>query len=80
MKDGEVIDLGGRKIEVLFTPGHTPDALGPAGAIATSQADLLFRIDVGMSPAVNDSSGALLFIAKDGPAVELRSDGSSRPL
>lgn len=25
--DGEVIDLGGRSIEILFTPGHTPDAL-----------------------------------------------------
>ena len=25
--DGEVIDLGGRKLEVLFTPGHAPDAL-----------------------------------------------------
>ncbi|MDR1004926.1 MAG: MBL fold metallo-hydrolase [Prevotellaceae bacterium] len=24
LKDGEVIDLGGRKITVLFTPGHTP--------------------------------------------------------
>jgi len=25
--DGEVIDLGGRQLEVLFTPGHTPDSL-----------------------------------------------------
>jgi glyoxylase-like metal-dependent hydrolase (beta-lactamase superfamily II) len=25
--DGEIIDLGGRKLEVLLTPGHTPDAL-----------------------------------------------------
>ena len=25
--DGETIDLGGRSIEILFTPGHTPDAL-----------------------------------------------------
>lgn len=25
--DGEVIDLGGRSIEVLSTPGHTPDAI-----------------------------------------------------
>jgi glyoxylase-like metal-dependent hydrolase (beta-lactamase superfamily II) len=25
--DGEVIDLGGRQLEVLLTPGHTPDAL-----------------------------------------------------
>src|SRR5512136_396961 len=23
-KDGEIIDLGGRKLEVVFTPGHTP--------------------------------------------------------
>jgi glyoxylase-like metal-dependent hydrolase (beta-lactamase superfamily II) len=27
VKDGETIDLGGRKLEVLLTPGHTPDAL-----------------------------------------------------
>lgn len=24
LRDGEVIDLGGRQIEVIFTPGHTP--------------------------------------------------------
>jgi len=24
LKDGEVFDLGGRKLEVVFTPGHTP--------------------------------------------------------
>ena len=27
LSDGETIDLGGRKIEVLLTPGHAPDAL-----------------------------------------------------
>lgn len=27
LKDGEIIDLGGRKIEVLHTPGHTPDSM-----------------------------------------------------
>ena len=27
IQDGEVIDLGGRSIEVLSTPGHTPDAI-----------------------------------------------------
>lgn len=24
LEDGEIIDLGGRQIEVVFTPGHTP--------------------------------------------------------
>lgn len=27
LKDGETIDLGSRKLQVLFTPGHTPDSL-----------------------------------------------------
>ena len=27
LHDGDTIDLGGRKIEVLATPGHTPDAI-----------------------------------------------------
>lgn len=27
LKDGEIIDLGGRKIEVMFTPGHTPGSV-----------------------------------------------------
>jgi glyoxylase-like metal-dependent hydrolase (beta-lactamase superfamily II) len=27
LRDGERIDLGGRELEVIFTPGHTPDSL-----------------------------------------------------
>jgi glyoxylase-like metal-dependent hydrolase (beta-lactamase superfamily II) len=27
VKDGEHIDLGGRDLEIIFTPGHTPDSL-----------------------------------------------------
>lgn len=46
--------------------GHDPNALGPAGAMATAQAGALVRIDCGMSPAVNDSEGALLRITTQG--------------
>ncbi|MEO8845385.1 MAG: metallophosphoesterase [Kofleriaceae bacterium] len=58
--------------------GHTPDALGPRGAIATGESGVLFRIDVGMSPAVDDSAGSLLAITHDAAdelATELRADG-----
>ncbi len=27
LRDGEAIDLGDRKLEVMFTPGHTPDSI-----------------------------------------------------
>src|SRR5438270_10791986 len=27
MQDAERIDLGGRQLEIIFTPGHTPDSL-----------------------------------------------------
>jgi len=27
LKDGEIIDLGGRKLEVIYTPGHTPGSI-----------------------------------------------------
>jgi hypothetical protein len=46
--------------------GHDPNALGPRGAIATAQDGALFRIDCGMSPDVNDSSGMLLRVRQDG--------------
>ena len=28
VRDGELIDLGGRQLEVILLPGHTPDSLG----------------------------------------------------
>ena len=42
--------------------GHDPGAFDQPSRIATAMAGRLFRIDVGMSPAVNYSPGALLII------------------
>jgi glyoxylase-like metal-dependent hydrolase (beta-lactamase superfamily II) len=41
VKDGDVIDLGGRQLEVLRTPGHTPDSL----CLLDRQNKLLFTGD-----------------------------------
>jgi hypothetical protein len=51
--------------------GHDPSALGPKGAIATAQAGHLFRIDCGMSPDVNDSTGCILRIRRLDPSTEI---------
>lgn len=52
--DGEVIDLGGAQIEIMATPGHTPESIslvvrpGPdAKSVAVLTGDTLFIGDVG---------------------------------
>jgi hypothetical protein len=66
-----------------FVFGHTPSALGPQGSIAVSPDHMLLRIDCGMSPDVNDSTGALLRIRVENGhdvAEELRANGFARRL
>ena len=41
VQDGEILDLGGRKLEVLHVPGHTPDAV----ALLDAENRLLFSGD-----------------------------------
>jgi hypothetical protein len=63
--------------------GHDPNALGARGAIAVAQNGMLFRIDCGMSPLVNDSQGCVLRVRHEGAveiAEELRGDGSAREI
>jgi len=63
--------------------GHDPNALGPKGAIATSFGNALLRIDCGMSPGVNDSTGKLLRVTQQGAndvVDELDPAGASRAL
>jgi glyoxylase-like metal-dependent hydrolase (beta-lactamase superfamily II)/rhodanese-related sulfurtransferase len=54
LADGEVIDLGGVQIEVLATPGHTPESISlavrpahDAAPVAVLTGDTLFIGDVG---------------------------------
>ena len=63
--------------------GHDPNALGARGAIAVAQNGALFRIDCGMSPDVDDSTGCVLRVRREGAieiAEELRADGRSREI
>lgn len=51
-------------LHIVF--GHDPKALGPAGLIAVDSDGVLFRIDTGMSPAVDYGEGEILRIRSDG--------------
>jgi hydroxyacylglutathione hydrolase len=69
LTDGEVLDLGGVQVEVLSTPGHTPESISlvvrpDAGAepVAVLTGDTLFIGDVGRPD---------LLVAADVPAEEL---------
>lgn len=42
LKDGDIIDLGGRRLEVLHTPGHSPDSL----CLLDGKSRLLFNGDI----------------------------------
>jgi hydroxyacylglutathione hydrolase len=70
--DGDVIDLGGVQVEVLATPGHTPESISlvvrPAPGsdpVAVLTGDTLFIGDVGRPD---------LLVAADVPAAELASE------
>lgn len=63
--------------------GHDPHALGPDGEISTGQEGALFRIDTGMSPAVDYSEGEALRVRRSGGldiAEALAADGTIRSL
>src|SRR5262249_305257 len=63
--------------------GHDPNAIGSRGQIGAAQSSLLFRIDCGMSPDVDDSHGKALRIRMDGAvsvAEEVGPDGKAREL
>lgn len=69
LADGEVIDLGGVQVEVLATPGHTPESISlvvrPAAdesPVAVLTGDTLFIGDVGRPD---------LLVAADVPAEDL---------
>lgn len=82
--DDAVVEAATRAMGVArIVFGHDPNALGPRGSIATAKGYALVRIDCGMSPDVNDSTGCVLRIGDDGGfevGQELRADGSVRDL
>jgi glyoxylase-like metal-dependent hydrolase (beta-lactamase superfamily II) len=68
LKEGEIIDLGGRKLEVVFTPGHTPgsttflDAKSGYGFSGDSFGGGYLLLGVDFSTLINscEKAGALM--------------------
>ena len=63
--------------------GHDPSALGPKGKIAVGPGNVLLRIDCGMSPGVDDSTGMLLRVVAQGVndvVDQLDAVGTAKPL
>lgn len=63
--------------------GHDPSALGSKGKIAVSPDNLLMRIDCGMSPGVDDSTGMILRVTQQGAndvVEQLNAAGSAKSL
>lgn len=62
-------DIGAREATALGVAhvvfGHSPHALGPDGAIAVAEHGTVFRIDCGMSPDVDYSTGVILRVRHD---------------
>lgn len=76
VEDGQVIDLGGRKLEVLLTPGHAPDSL----CLLDRKNKLLFTGDTFYAgplflftpeTSVDDYERSITRLAKLAPQLEL---------
>ena len=47
LKEGDVLEIGGSKLKVLFTPGHSPGSISLKGDGVVYDGDLLFEGSIG---------------------------------
>ena len=59
MKDGDTIKLNGTKIEVIYTPGHTPDSICLIAGNKLLTGDTLFVGECGRTDLPGGDSGSL---------------------
>ncbi len=59
LKDGDVIEFGGTKLEVIHTPGHTSGGICIKSDNTVFTGDTLFRLSIGRSD-LGDGDGDLL--------------------
>jgi hydroxyacylglutathione hydrolase len=60
VRDGDVIDEGGLRLEVIHTPGHTPGSVCFRLDDSVFSGDLVFAGSIGRSDFPNSSGGAML--------------------
>lgn len=60
LKDGDILMVGGVKLEIIHTPGHTPGGICIKAENCLFTGDTLFRLSVGRTDLGNGDAGRLL--------------------
>jgi hydroxyacylglutathione hydrolase len=60
LKDGDVIEIGDLKFEVLYTPGHTPGGISLSGEGVVFSGDTLFNFGIGRTDLAGGDYGKLM--------------------
>lgn len=60
LKDGDVLEAGGLKLEIIHTPGHTPGGICIKTGNSLFTGDTLFRMSVGRTDLGNGNMNELM--------------------
>lgn len=60
LKDGDIVNLGGLKLQIIHTPGHTPGSICINVENIVLTGDTLFRMSIGRTDLGNGDQDALI--------------------
>lgn len=65
LKDGDILELGGLKLEIIHTPGHTPGGICIKAGNSVFTGDTLFRMSIGRTDLGNGDYDDIMVSLKD---------------